>query len=52
MGISEIDIDHMAIDVKKILENYNEWYLEVLNASKVFSWENTVSRWIELIKGE
>ena len=50
MGISEIDIDHMAIDVKKILENYNEWSLQVLNASKVFSWENTVSHWIELVK--
>ena len=52
MGISEMDIEHIAIDVKKILENYNEWYLQVLNASKVFSWENTVSHWIELMKGE
>ena len=50
MGITEMDIDHMAIDVKKILENYNEWSLQVLNASKVFSWENTVSHWIELVK--
>ena len=52
MGISETDIEHMATDVKKILENYNEWSLQVLNASKVFSWENTVSHWIELVKGK
>ena len=52
MGISETDIEHMATDVKKILENYNEWSLQVLNSSKVFSWENTVSHWIELVKGE
>ena len=52
LGISEMDIEHMVIDVKEILENYNEWSLQVLNASKAFSWENTVSHWIELIKGE
>jgi glycosyltransferase involved in cell wall biosynthesis len=52
MGISETDIEHMATDVKKILENYNEWSLQVLNSSKVFSWENTVSHWIELVKGK
>ena len=52
MGITEMDIEHMATDVKKILENYSEWYLQVLNASKVFSWENAVSHWIELVKGE
>ena len=52
LGITEMDIEHMALDVVEILKKYNEWSDRVLNASRVFSWENTVNRWIELLNDE
>jgi glycosyltransferase involved in cell wall biosynthesis len=52
MGITETDIEHMALDIREIQKNYDEWSLQALDSSNVFSWENTVSHWIKLIEGE
>lgn len=52
LGIVERDIEHMAMDVKRILENYDEYSLQVLRSSKTFSWDNAAYNWIRLIEGK
>ncbi len=49
LGIPEVDVNHMAVDVVKILGNYSEWSRRVSNSSISFSWENAADHWKELL---